>query len=276
MAQKGLLRYRIDLISILVVVATLGGQIAAYALHASPLVLIPLLLAVRALHLVEHNHSHLPIFRWRPLNELIGWCCYLSNGAPLEFYEESHVHNHHRFTQRFTPEERDWSSTFGFEGTRSPDVPVSRWYYALVFVTLTWLHCWIEVLRRPGSRLFRRAILSTAIVIGTTVVLIVRDPQAWLVFFGVPWALVYIFMGINNYDHHHGCALTSPYDSSMTDLRFPWRAFGFNIGYHVAHHVKPTMHWSQLPTFHAKIADKIPARNYIGGARPASAALPTL
>lgn len=270
MKRRGLLRYPIDVLSIATVLATVGLQLAAYFFGWSPWLLIPILLAVRALHLVEHNLSHLPIFWWRPANEVLGWLCYLSNGAPLEFYEESHVHNHHRYTQRFDGEHRDWSSSFGFAGTRSPDRPISRWYYARVFVTLTWLHCWIEVLRRPGSTLFWRAVASSVIVLGATGFLLWRDPVAWATFFGVPWAVVYVFMGINNYDHHHGCALTSPYDSSMVDLRFPWRGAGFNIGYHVAHHVKPTLHWSLLPTFHAKIADKIPAANYVGGAPPAA------
>ncbi len=264
MRRKGLLRYNIDVLSILAVFVAVGSQLAGYLLGWSALTLIPIILAVRQLHLVEHNHVHLPIFWWRPLNEGFGWLCYLSNGAPLEFYEECHANNHHRYTQRFDGEQRDWSSTFGFEGTRYPDRPVGRWYYALTFFALTWLHCWIEVLRRPGSRLARRALVSTVVVGGATAFLIWRDPQAWLIFFGVPWAVVYLFMGLNNYGHHHECAMTTPYDSSINDLRFSYRAVGFNIGYHVAHHIKPTMHWSQLPGFNARIADKIPAVNHVG------------
>jgi hypothetical protein len=36
-----------------------------------------------------------------------------------------------------------------------------------------------------------------------------------------------------------------------------------NLGYHTAHHVKPKLHWSKLPEFHATIADRIPDHLYI-------------
>ena len=35
-----------------------------------------------------------------------------------------------------------------------------------------------------------------------------------------------------------------------------------NLGYHTAHHVKPKLHWSKLPEFHASIADRIPPHLY--------------
>jgi len=275
--RRGWLFYPIDVISILVVVATLAIQFLGYALGGrglSPLLLIVIVPAVRELHLVEHNLAHLPIFRWRPLNEALGWLCYLSNGLPLVFYEESHVRNHHRYNQRFDDEQRDWSSTFGFRGARYPDRPVALWYYALTFLALTWLHCGIEVLRRPGSRLFRRTAASMVVVLGATGVLIWRDPVAWLVFFGVPWAAIYVGVGVNNHGHHHQCAMTSPYDSSNVDLRFFSRGLGFNIGYHVAHHLQPSLHWSLLPDLHATIADRIPSENYVGARRSAAAASP--
>ena len=41
-----------------------------------------------------------------------------------------------------------------------------------------------------------------------------------------------------------------------------------NLGYHTAHHLRPGLHWSKLPAFHARIADKIPAENYRGPGLP--------
>jgi len=31
-----------------------------------------------------------------------------------------------------------------------------------------------------------------------------------------------------------------------------------NLGYHAAHHLRPGLHWSQLPALHAEIAGDIP------------------
>ena len=257
------LRYRIDAVSVAVVVATLGLQLTAYLLAWPWYALLPIVLCVRQLHLVEHNHAHLKIFRQQFLNEVLGWMCFVSNGFPLECYELHHVHNHHRHTQRFDEGARDWSSTFGFAGTRHPDQPVSRLYYVLTFMTLAWLHCWIEVLRRPGDAVSRRFFRSALVCFAACGALAYARPWEFVLFFLVPWLVIYLGVASNNYDHHHGCKLTTPHDSSNVDLRFPYRGFGFNIGYHVAHHVKPTLHWSLLPGLHRELAPLIPAQNYV-------------
>jgi fatty acid desaturase len=41
-----------------------------------------------------------------------------------------------------------------------------------------------------------------------------------------------------------------------------------NLGYHTAHHVKPGLHWSRLPEYHATIAHKIPAHLYLKAGFP--------
>ena len=257
------LRYRIDAISVAVVVATVGLQFTAYGMALPWYFVIPILFGVRQLHLVEHNHAHLKIFRQSFLNELLGWMCFVSNGFPLECYEMHHVHNHHRYTQRFDGEARDWSSPFGFGGTRYPDQPVGRLHYMVTFMALAWLHCLIEVLRRPGDALSRRFLRSAVICFGACAVMAYAQPWEFFLFFLIPWLVVYLGVASNNYDHHEHCKLTTPYDSSNVDLRFPYRGFGFNIGYHVAHHIKPTLHWSLLPRFHREVAHLIPPENFV-------------
>ncbi|HVF90601.1 MAG TPA: fatty acid desaturase [Blastocatellia bacterium] len=238
-------------------------QLTAYFLSWPWFATLPIMLAVRELHLVEHNHAHLPIFRQAMLNEILGWLCFISNGVPLECYELHHVQNHHRYTQQFNDNARDWSSTFGFTGTHYPDKPIGRTYYCASYALLAWLHCWIEVLRRPGSPVFRRFMRSYFLCIGISAALLIIDPWNYFLFFAIPWAMVYIGIGSNNYDHHQNCKLTTPYNSANVDLRFPYRLFGFNIGYHVEHHMKPTLHWSLLPEYHDLIKKDIPPDNYV-------------
>jgi fatty acid desaturase len=253
------MRYRVDIISVLTVVTVFGLQLAAYWLKWPWYAMFPLLYLVRELHLVEHNHAHLPIFRVSAFNEIVGWMCFISNGVALECYEMHHVQNHHRYTQQ----EKDWSSTFNFEGARYPDKPVGRIYYSLTYAILAWCFCTIEFIRNPQAPIARRFLRSVIICFGVTVALAVLDPLRWFLFFGVPWLLVYFGIGINNYNHHRYCELTTPYNSANVDLRFAYRSFGFNIGYHVAHHMKPTLHWSLLPLYHDQIKDQIPEENYV-------------
>src|SRR5262245_1317835 len=133
MTHIRILRYPIDAVSVVAVLLGLSVQCTAYFQGWHWLAAFPLLLLVRHVHLVEHNHCHIPIFHQRMLNEILGWLCFLSNGIPLEFYELHHVHNHHRYNQRFDASKQDWSSLFGFTGTRIPDRPVHRGYYILTF-----------------------------------------------------------------------------------------------------------------------------------------------
>lgn len=54
----------------------------------------------------------------------------------------------------------------------------------------------------------------------------------------------------------------NPYEASHNIMNRWYNIFTGNLGYHTAHHVKPGLHWSKLPEFHATIADKIPKHLY--------------
>lgn len=260
--QEWLFRYRIDVFSVLTVVATFALQLAGYFFAWPWYLIIILPIAIRGLHLVEHNHAHLKIFRQNLLNQVLDWIFFISNGVPVECYEMHHVHNHHRFAQEYSDEHRDWSSTFAFENTRYPDKPMGRLYYCLTYAPLAWLHCWIEVLRRPGTRMFKRFIISFTLCMGISITLVILNPVQYALWFGFPWALAYIGMANANYDHHRDCKHTTPYNSARDNLSYTFRSFGFNIGYHIEHHMKPTLHWSLLPDLHERIKEQIPAENY--------------
>lgn len=265
-ARKGqgrVLRYPIDAVSVAAVLAAFGVQFMAYY-QKWPWYTLPLiLLGVRALHLVQHNHVHLRIFRQTALNELLGYVFFVSNGVAVEGYELHHVHNHHRFAQMWGGKEYDWSSTFGFKGCSYPDKPMNRLYYSLTYGPIAIMHCLIEFLRMPGTPIFWSFARTATVFFAASGVMIWHDPFNWFLFFGLPMVIVWVSLGNNNYLHHVGCDMETPHKAAFVNLRFPYRAAGFNIGYHVEHHMKPTLHWSELPAYHRKIRDRIPAENYV-------------
>jgi beta-carotene hydroxylase len=260
---QDVLRYRVDAFSVASVAIVLGLQITGVVMDWPAYLVVVFLLLVRQVNLVEHNHVHIRMFHGDFLNELLGWMCFLSNGVPLEFYEVHHVRNHHRFNQKVDATGQDWSSLYAFSGTHFPDKPVGLAYYVLTFPVITTCHCLLTIFRAPGSKLFRRFVVSTAVVVLCSITLLLIHPWKFLLFFPLPWAVVAFAMGRNNYSHHVGCAMTTDYDSANVNLRTYSRLLGFNIGYHVAHHLRPSLHWSLLPTYHATIAPKIPSDNYI-------------
>src|SRR2546421_7494796 len=126
-----LIRYPIDIVSVGVVLCALSLQVIALVRDWPWYLIFPIFFLLREVNLIEHNHMHLSIFRSRFLNTLLGWMCHLSGGVPLDSYRLHHVTNHHRYNNRFGAGGRDWSSLFGFRGTRFPDTPVSKAYYVL-------------------------------------------------------------------------------------------------------------------------------------------------
>ena len=245
-----LIRYPIDLISVALVVFTLTLQVSALVLHWPWYVAIVVLLLLREVGLVEHNHVHLAIFRSRFLNALLGWMCHLSDGVPLETYRIHHVASHHRYNNRFDANGRDWSSIYGFQGTRLPERPVNKAYYVAAFPWLAHGESLIWYLRAPRSRPTRGFITSMLIVGPASALLAWLNPVGFITFFLVPWTIAIFGMGFNNYEQHYACKMTNEYDSSNNFINFFQTVLSFNAGYHVAHHHSPQLHWSLLRRQH--------------------------
>ena len=80
--------------------------------------------------------------------------------------------------------------------------------------------------------------------------------MGFLIFFVVPWIVILFGMANNNYDHHQGCKMTNAYDSANNFTTFYYTTLSFNVGYHVAHHLNPSLHWSLLPRYHGLISSE--------------------
>jgi fatty acid desaturase len=251
MRNAPIIRYPIDIISVLLVIGTVSFQISALTFHWPWYLVLPIILLLREVSLVLHNHAHLSIFSVRPANALMGWLCHLSAGVPLETYKIHHVMSHHRYNNRFDASGRDWSSLFGFQGTSLPERPVNKAYYVASFPFIAHGESLLWFLRAPTAKLSRRFVTSMLIVGSMSIFLASLNPTGFLIFFLIPWTVVVFGMGYNNYDHHVRCKMTGEHDSSNNFLNFYYTTLSFNEGYHVAHHLYPRVHWSRLPLYHA-------------------------
>jgi fatty acid desaturase len=266
MRVSRVIRYPIDIISILIVLCTLSLQLTALVRYWPWYASIPILLLVREVNLIEHNHMHLTIFRNKFLNTLLGWICHLSGGVPLDSYKLHHVSNHHRYNNRFDSLGRDWSSLFGFQNTRFPDRPIGKAYYVASFPLLAHGECLLWFLRAPTSIPTKGFIVSMVVVMPIIGILGWMNPTGFIFFFVIPWTVMLFGMGNNNYDHHKGCKMLTPHDSANNFLTFYYTVLSFNVGYHVAHHLKPSLHWSLLPHYHKTIVMSGP-ENYVPSRR---------
>lgn len=247
MRASSIIRYPIDIISVLVVLSTLSLQLFALQRNWPWYTSLLIIVMLRQVSLVEHNHAHLTIFRRRSANILLGWLCHLSSGVPLNTYRVHHVISHHRYNNRFDSSGRDWSSIYGFRGARLPDQPVAKAYYVASFPFIAHGETLLWFLRAPNSQLTRGFFVSMAVVSTASVFLIWLNAVGFITFFLVPWAVLLFGMGYNNYDHHVRCEMTNEYDSANNFLNFYYTFLSFNEGYHIAHHFNPGLHWSLLP-----------------------------
>ena len=98
---------------------------------------------------------------------------------------------------------------------------------------------------------FRQYAFEMVLVIAANVVLAVINWKCFLLFVLLPHQ--YAAWGIvgTNYFQHDGCDEEHPYNHSrnFTGKSLNW--FLFNNGYHGAHHMKPNLHWSLYPEYHA-------------------------
>lgn len=253
-----IIRYPIDAISVSIVLCALSLQVIALARDWPWYLIFPIFLCLRQVNLIQHNHMHLPVFRGRFLNALLGWMCHLSGGVPQDSYRLHHVANHHRYNNRFDASGRDWSSLFDFRGAHFPDRPVGKFYYVLSFPFIAHGETLLWLIRSPASKPTRGFIVSMAVVGPVSLLLAWLNPAGFLIFFVLPWIGILFGMGNNNYDQHKGCGMTDPHNAANSFLTFYYTALSFNVGYHLAHHHKPNLHWSLLPKGHEDFVRRRP------------------
>jgi beta-carotene hydroxylase len=253
MNRSGILRYSVDLWAV-GLVAVVTGLISLPFLV--PLTLWQLVLVgAAAAYLrtfcafVQHNHAHLPIFRFGVLNVLFDAMLTQNTGYPTALWQLHHNLGHHR---HFLSPDEDVAAT-NYPGTR---VPMSRWVYA-VRGNLTILRDAIRIGLRekaPKNRaLLRKLVLEMLVQLAIIGALMMVNPLLTIFFFVIPSILTAFLIWWESYPHHLDMPTTSVFDASMTAESPTYNRLTFNIGHHTAHHQKPTLHWSLLPQQTAKI-----------------------
>ena len=236
-----LLRYRIDRVSLIAALAITAWQFYVYFTSPNIGGLLALLVALRWLHIIEHNHVHSMMFVGRRLNDLIGGVMSIGTGVPVELYRIHHVETHHAFENG----PQDWTSPFSFSSAQRPDRPVNVVKYVVTFGVRGWSRSLPIALRRAlGTD--NRVLPSLVLFIACSALLLARDPQAFVAAYAVPWLLYSFAAGWANWRHHDGCDFEGATQSANVDTRLFSRALGFNIGYHSMHHIYPELHWSLL------------------------------
>lgn len=198
---------------------------------------------------IAHNHAHVPIFRARWLNWLMDVVLQATNGLPQMFWKFHHLQRHHPHPWG----ERDWSSPFAYRTAESPSRPVGRTYFCWTYMPIFISQSFVELIRRARPREIAQFV-ATSLALAALYAALVREfgaRQCLLVFAFTYWRAG-IALGNTNYLQHWACYRNDGEHWAWT-FTGKWINFlAYNQGYHLLHHLKPSLHWSELAAEHRR------------------------
>lgn len=198
---------------------------------------------------ISHNHHHVPTFMRPWMNRIYEVMLFLEVGIPPYAWTIHHNIGHHK---DYLDQEKDPANW------RLPDGSVmSRIRYDIVGALRIYPE--IRKIGRHYPELYRRFRIWAGIAVLVLGVFILMDPVKALLLFVAPMPFMYLGLLDNTYMQHSDLDTRSELTASRNTSSRLYNFISWNLGYHTAHHMKPHLHWSRLPGFHAQIESSIPA-----------------
>jgi fatty acid desaturase len=197
--------------------------------------------------IIKHNHIHCRTFSSRHWNRafeyFLGFCTGQSTAAIIPVHNERHHAQNHTeqdfVRSTLVKSRRNWLNLVVF-----PFAVIRLVHKNKPADFLRW--------RREKPVLYRRVRRERIVVFVFTVVLLFLNWRATLLYFGLPWLFAQWGIVTINLLQHQGCEHDSAYDHSRNITGGFTNWLFLNNGFHTAHHLRPAMHWSRLPRFHAE------------------------
>jgi beta-carotene hydroxylase len=204
----------------------------------------------------KHNHMHRRTFRARTPNLLLDhWLGWMTGTTATSILTEHNLRHHGHSN---TEEDFVRADLVGFR---------SQWLNVVCFFPRA---IWELYVRKPldfrlwwrtNRPLFWRALAEQLTLWGAFTTLLFINWQATLLYVAIPWIHGQWWLVTFNLLQHQALAPDDPWQNSRNLTGRWFNFFFFNVGFHTAHHLRPTLHWSELPAFHAReIAPKIDPR----------------
>ncbi len=194
---------------------------------------------------VTHNQMHLPVFRSRFWNSIYQIALTFAIGQPPTGIITAHNERHHKHPET----ELDFVRT---------DLVRFRWnalnIIAFPFASIAAMYrekpSDLSAWKTKRPLLFRQAILERAVFYPALLALLITDFRATALFLMLPWITAQLALVGMNLLQHQDCDHHSDFDHSrnLTGKILNWLLL--NNGFHTAHHIRPSLHWSKLPNYH--------------------------
>jgi fatty acid desaturase len=245
-------RYPVDVIPTGIMGAVFAAQLSIFFFIDDP---VRVAVAVTLLFPVQvnfagmcHNHHHHRTFHSRLLNRAFEVMMFLQLGMLPYGYTLHHNIGHH---EHYMDPERDTNRWRRRDGRA-----MGPWAFAWdLFV-----HMYPNVIRigRTHPAVYRKFLRMFWVCLVVLALLLAIDPVNALLVFVAPLPPALLLQAQATYYQHAGLDSRDPFRASRNALDPLYNLRTCNLGYHTAHHLKPGLHWSQLPALHAEIAQQIP------------------
>jgi fatty acid desaturase len=187
-------------------------------------------------------HNKLYKYKYDQLNLILPWFVGLFFGQTPETYFSHHIGMHHIENNL----EEDESSTMAYQRDSFGDF--LKYFGSFMYRGLVDLSMYFS--RKKRDKLLVKTIRGEVLYILMCIGLSLLNWQATLVVFILPLLISRFIMMLGNWTQHSFIDAADPgnhYKNSITCINTKYNKKCWNDGYHISHHVKPTMHWTEHP-----------------------------
>ncbi|HVI43292.1 MAG TPA: fatty acid desaturase [Chitinophaga sp.] len=210
--------------------------------------------------LMLHCTSHRVFFvkKYQLLNHYLPWVIGPLFGQTPETYYSHHIGMHH--AENNMPE--DESSTMKYQRDSLPGFLqyLGSFFFAGVYRLATYF------VRKKRKKLLYRSVRGELVfILGCVALSFINFPATFVVFI-LPFIISRIIMMVGNWAQHAFVCPSDPdnnYKNSITCINTKYNHKCWNDGYHISHHVKPNMHWTDHPVYFRKTLDEYISNNAI-------------
>ena len=250
-------RHPIDVIPVGIIVTIFALQLTIFLAVHDPL---RVLAAVALLFPFQvnfagmcHNHHHHNTFRHPLLNRAFEVVMFLQLGMLPYVYTLHHNIGHHRHYLQQDVDSNRWR--------RADGSTMGAWEFAWVLCRDMYPTAWR--IGRAHPRVLRRFQRMACVCFALLALLVALDPVNAVLVFVLPLPVALLMQAQATYYQHAGIEAREPIGASRSAVDRLYNLRTLNLGYHTAHHLRPGLHWSKLPAFHAEIAAGIPSEHII-------------
>ncbi len=203
--------------------------------------------------LMLHNICHRKLFKkeYEWMNNIIPWFLGPFFGETPETYYAHHICMHH--TEGNLKD--DLSSTMKYQRD-------SFWGFMQYFASFFFLGIYAlsqYFIKKNRKEWMRNILIGEFSFFVLVAVMCLISVKATVVMFVIPFCMTRFLMMAGNWGQHAFVDATDPgnsYKNSITCINSRYNKTCFNDGYHIGHHVRPAMHWTDMPTEFQENIDK--------------------